>query len=87
MSLSIKKNIVLIIWMLPLFVFAQSKIEKFSLREVELLNSPFSEAQKVDLNYILSLDPDRLLAPFLREAGFDYLNKSILVGGGVYMQI
>ena len=36
---------------------------------VKLLDSPFLQAQQTDLHYILALDPDRLLAPFLREAG------------------
>ena len=45
------------------------KISYFNLSDVELLDSPFKKAQDLDLKYILSLDPDRLLAPFRREAG------------------
>ena len=41
----------------------------FPLSAVRLGASPFLEAQQTDLRYILALDPDRLLAPFLREAG------------------
>ncbi|WP_373987585.1 beta-L-arabinofuranosidase domain-containing protein [Duganella sp. BuS-21] len=41
----------------------------FPLSAVRLGPSPFLEAQQTDLRYILSLDVDRLLAPFLREAG------------------
>lgn len=41
----------------------------FPLNEVRLLNSPFLLAQQTDLKYILALDQDRLLAPYLREAG------------------
>jgi uncharacterized protein len=41
-----------------------------------LLNGPLREAQETDLRYILSLDADRLLAPFLREAGLEPLAKS-----------
>lgn len=41
----------------------------FPLSEVRLLESPFLEAQQTDIRYILSLDPDRLMAPFFREAG------------------
>ena len=33
------------------------------------MDSPFLQAQQTDLHYILALNPDRLLAPFLREAG------------------
>jgi DUF1680 family protein len=36
---------------------------------VRLLESPFSRAQQTDLEYILALDPDRLLAPFRIDAG------------------
>ncbi|MDJ1483380.1 glycoside hydrolase family 127 protein [Cytophagaceae bacterium YF14B1] len=46
-----------------------SKAARFPLQDVKLLDSPFLKAEQTDLNYILSLDPDRLLAPFLREAG------------------
>ncbi|WP_307722111.1 glycoside hydrolase family 127 protein [Duganella callida] len=41
----------------------------FPLNAVRLGPSPFLEAQQTDLRYILSLDADRLLSPFLREAG------------------
>jgi DUF1680 family protein len=44
-------------------------LKAFPLSSVRLLNSPFKEAQETDKYYILSLDADRLLAPFLREAG------------------
>jgi len=43
--------------------------ELFPLNDVRLLPSPFLEAQDTDLRYILALDPERLLAPFRREAG------------------
>ncbi|MDR0908053.1 MAG: glycoside hydrolase family 127 protein [Rikenellaceae bacterium] len=43
----------------------------FPLSQVELLDSPFKQAQERDLEYILSLDADRLAAPFLREAGLE----------------
>lgn len=45
------------------------QISYFPLEEVKLLDSPFLQAQQTDLHYILALSPDRLLAPFLREAG------------------
>nr|WP_218892693.1 glycoside hydrolase family 127 protein [Duganella sp. 1224] len=41
----------------------------FPLSAVRLGPGIFLDAQRTDLRYILSLDPDRLLAPFLREAG------------------
>jgi DUF1680 family protein len=36
---------------------------------VRLLDGPFANAMRVDLAYVRALDPDRLLAPYLREAG------------------
>ncbi|MGI0105743.1 beta-L-arabinofuranosidase domain-containing protein [Salinimicrobium sp. WS361] len=54
-------------------VWSQSKssIEFFKLQEVELGEGPFKQAMLTDLDYILELEPDRLLAPFLREAGLE----------------
>lgn len=45
------------------------KVDFFNLQDIELLDSPFKRAQTVDKQYLLELDADRLLAPFLREAG------------------
>lgn len=55
---------------------AQSTMQLFKLNEVQLLKSPFLSAEQVDLNYMLKLEPDRLLAPFLREAGLTPRAKS-----------
>lgn len=48
-------------------------VTAFPLSRVRLLESPFSEAQATDKAYMLELDPDRLLAPYLTEAGLDPL--------------
>lgn len=45
------------------------KIQYFDLKDITLLDSPFKRAQDLDKKYLLDLDADRLLAPFLREAG------------------
>ncbi|WP_308601240.1 glycoside hydrolase family 127 protein [uncultured Dysgonomonas sp.] len=45
------------------------KINYFDLKDIMLLDSPFKRAQDLDKKYLLDLDADRLLAPFLREAG------------------
>ncbi len=45
------------------------RIETFPLQSIRILGGDFKTAEQTDLNYILSLNPDRLLAPFLREAG------------------
>ncbi|PWK71470.1 hypothetical protein LX99_04494 [Mucilaginibacter oryzae] len=51
-------------------LYGQSgKMQLFKLDHVRLLESPFKQAEQVDLNYILKMEPDRLLAPYLREAG------------------
>jgi len=47
----------------------QSKMQPFKLNQVRLLQSPFLSAEQTDLDYMMKLVPDRLLAPFLREAG------------------
>lgn len=41
----------------------------FPLQDVRLLDSPFSKAVEINREYLLAHDPDRLLAPFRREAG------------------
>lgn len=65
------KNAALFIFSILFFNIcsAQTQLSAFPLSSVQLLNSPFKEAQEVDLQYMLQLDPDRLLAPFLKEAG------------------
>lgn len=50
---------------------SQTELNTFNLSQVQLLKSPFYKAQQTDLNYILALKPDRLLAPFLIDAGFN----------------
>lgn len=48
-------------------------VQTFPLKDVDLLQSPFSAAQLTDKQYILELDADRLLAPFMIEAGLEPL--------------
>ena len=43
--------------------------QAFPLDRVRLQDGPFLDAQTTDLHYLLALDPERLLAPFRREAG------------------
>lgn len=45
--------------------------ELFPLADVRLKPGPFLDAQTTDLNYMMAMEPDRLLAPFLREAGLN----------------
>ena len=44
-------------------------VETFPLQAVRLQASPFLVAQQNNIRYLLALEPDRLLAPYLREAG------------------
>ena len=45
------------------------KVKSIPVNDVRLLDSPFKRAQDADIEYILELDKDRLLAPYLIEAG------------------
>src|SRR5215510_8857169 len=46
-----------------------ARLEPFPLTSVRLLDGPFLEMQKRGLDYLLSLDPDRLLHTFRLNAG------------------
>jgi DUF1680 family protein len=66
-----KKIFLLLYFCNTLVAFGQKHLFSFPLSSVQLLNSPFQNAQQADLHYILQLDPDRLLAPFLKESGIE----------------
>jgi len=51
------------------FAYSKPPLASFLLSDVRLLPSPFLHAQELNKKYLLELDVDRLLAPFLREAG------------------
>ncbi|HLS96759.1 MAG TPA: glycoside hydrolase family 127 protein [Sphingobacterium sp.] len=51
-------------------------ISYFDLKDVRLLPSIFKHAEQADLHYLLEMDPDRLLSPFLREAGLTPIKES-----------
>ncbi|RIJ34182.1 glycosyl hydrolase, partial [Clavibacter michiganensis subsp. insidiosus] len=46
-------------------------VQGFPLSAVRPGDGPLRHAQLTDVEYVLRLDPDRLLAPYLREAGLD----------------
>jgi DUF1680 family protein len=48
---------------------ASAQVQSFPLQSVKLTNSTFKNAQDVDLKYILALNADKLLAPYLIDAG------------------
>ena len=41
----------------------------FDLSDVKLLESPFADAMKADVNYLLKIEPDRLLSDFRTHSG------------------
>jgi len=58
------------------YVVAEPALQLFPLSDVRLTSSPFLDAQNTDLHYLLELEPDKLLAPFLREAGLPLKKES-----------
>lgn len=44
-------------------------LEPFQLNQIRLLPSPFKHAQTLDAEWLLSLEPDRLLHRFHKNAG------------------
>ncbi len=65
------RKISIIVFAFSSFTFAQvsQKIQYFPLRDVKLSESVFNKAMEADKNYMMSMEPDRLLAPYLKEAG------------------
>ena len=47
----------------------ETKVETFPISSVRLGESQFLKNQQADISYLLGLDADRLLAPYLKEAG------------------
>jgi len=65
------KYVVVSLFLLSAFAKAQEKVSLFPLNAVSVESGVFKEAALTDFNYIQALDADRLLAPFLREAGLE----------------
>ncbi|MBD0369163.1 MAG: glycoside hydrolase family 127 protein, partial [Flavisolibacter sp.] len=66
-----KSLLSIILLLFSTICFSQKQLSAFPISSVQLLTGPFTEAQQTDLEYMLTLDPDRLLAPFLKEAGIE----------------
>ncbi len=70
-----KRFLLLVPALLTVTEAAPSKVdtpaEVFPIRAVRVLDGPFAKAADANREYILALEPDRLLAPFLREAGLE----------------
>ena len=54
-------------------------VEQFDLEDVKLLDGPFRQAMKADADWLLSLDCDRLLSWYRKEAGLE--PKAEVYGG------
>ncbi|MGC4234734.1 MAG: glycoside hydrolase family 127 protein [Niabella sp.] len=69
----IKKSIffimVFLVWGSTISAQEKPLLHYFDLQDVTLLQSSFKHAEDLNRKYLLALDADRLLAPFLREAG------------------
>lgn len=48
---------------------SDTHLKALPLENVMLLDSPFKRAEQLDIRYLLTLDADRLLAPYRKEAG------------------
>lgn len=65
------KKVIAVIALLGSCAFAQEQVELFPLNQVSVSSGVFKEAALTDFKYISQLEPDRLLSPFLREAGLE----------------
>jgi len=61
----------IIVFAFSSLTFAQvnQKVQYFPLKDVRLSESIFDKAMQADRKYMMSMEPDRLLAPYLKEAG------------------
>ncbi|MDC8829684.1 glycoside hydrolase family 127 protein [Alteromonas gilva] len=48
----------------------------FDLQQVRITDGPFAHAMHTNVNYLLAMEPDKLLAPYLREAGIAAKSES-----------
>lgn len=59
----------LLAWLASACALHAGAAERFALADVRLTGGPFLQAQDTNRGYLMSLQPDRLLAPLRREAG------------------
>lgn len=74
------KNLIIVFLVLTSFVSCEKAqevhLQNFEVTDVRITNGPFFKAQQADIKYLLDLDADKLLAPFIREAGLKPLKES-----------
>ena len=58
-------------WAEPVKPAVSAQAEPFDLRDVRLLDSPFKTAMELNAQYLLSLEPDRLLSGVRKNAGLE----------------
>lgn len=66
---ALRANLLYIPLLFVLSMPASAQMQPFSLQEVRLTAGNFKNAGEVDRKYMLALNPDRLLAPYLIDAG------------------
>jgi len=65
------KNALLALIVCQLLVSPAHATELFALSDVRVLGGPLKHAQDVNGEHLLQYEPDRLLAPYLKEAGLE----------------
>lgn len=69
------RRIIVAAWLFATTLAAQAQAllypQHFNLSEVTLLDSPFRTARDLNNHTLLAYDADRLMAPFIRQAGLD----------------
>jgi DUF1680 family protein len=68
-NILIKNNIILTAFLFFTVFVATAQMRPFKLQDVRIADGPFKNAQDIDFKYILDLNPDKLLAPYLIDAG------------------
>ncbi|MFP5436893.1 MAG: beta-L-arabinofuranosidase domain-containing protein [Bacteroidia bacterium] len=63
------KTLLLLAFSITGYAQQTTPVSYFALEKVQLTSSPFYNAMQTDKNYLLQMDADRLLAPYLKEAG------------------
>lgn len=54
----------LILWLVCWVWPGYASIEPFPLQQVQITSGPFYDAQQTNIRYLLTLEPDKLLAPY-----------------------
>jgi DUF1680 family protein len=69
--MTLKRRSLVVLAVLVFCCASANAAEYPPLHNVRLLESPFLQAQERNIDYIMSMEADRLLAPYLEEAGLE----------------